>query len=189
MMNESGAAARDLLRAFLSAVEKDDVGAAVARMLATARAECPEVLEECSGGVWKLEWWLEDCADYDIRELMPNLPPATPRRSTTRRETTSRAGRAQAAGGSQRACRRTTRTETGADRVRGGPSCRAARALGGALRLRLPIRRRTAGRHGSLATLKNQSALLAKCHAAADNASRTPRLSDEGHGHFASSAC
>jgi len=75
MMDGSGAAAGDLLRAFLRTTEKDDVGAAVARILATARAEYPEALEECSGGVRKLEWWLEDCEDYDVRELMPNLPP------------------------------------------------------------------------------------------------------------------
>ena len=109
MMNESGAAARDLLRAFLSAVEKDDVGAAVARMLATARAECPEVLEECSGGVWKLEWWLEDCADYDIRELMPNLPPGyAPTIDDETRDYVSGGERRRRPEDRGRACRRTT---------------------------------------------------------------------------------
>jgi hypothetical protein len=109
MMDGNGAAARDLLRAFLRATEKDDVGAAVARMLATAREEYPEVLEECLGGVRKLEWWLEDCEDYDIRELMPNLPPGyVPTIDDETRDYVSGEERRRRPKERGRACRRTT---------------------------------------------------------------------------------
>ena len=109
MMDGSGAAARDLLRAFFRATEKDEMVAAVARMLATARAEYPEMLEECPGGVRKLEWWLEDCEDYDIRELMPNLPPGyAPTIDDETRDYVSGEERRRQPKDRGRACRRTT---------------------------------------------------------------------------------